>query len=394
MNLLGVLYGTRAFWPTMLAQGHGHVVNVASLAGRFATPGASVYTATKHAVVALSESLFYEGESHGVLVTAVNPGLVATEGFPQDHVPSRLVMRPERVAEAIVRVVREDIAPELAVPRWIGPLEAFRVLTPPLYRWGVRKTREVGMRATKARPETGGYLFMEHRSGRDRTPRHRDERRRLPPRRALDRHRLERPGEPHDVRHLGLPEPLRLPARAGDEAHARRRTTRAGPWSRTARASAASPTSRGCTPTACGRRCSRTDEPSGRLFAPTEACGVEVRLPPGISRGARRASATSSRSCSRTRIRRAILPSRASAGRLSGRPTARARVRTARRRRPRRRTARVAAPAPRHLRRRVLDEEESLAWLRTLNDLRLVLGSGWPSPRRAGSRTSRTTRRP
>jgi short-subunit dehydrogenase len=151
VNLLGVLYGTRAFWPALLEQGRGHVVNVASLAGRFAAPGASVYTATKHAVVAFSEALFYEGEPRGVLVTAVNPGLVATEGFPQDHVPSRLVMKPERVAAAIVRAVQEGIAPELAVPRWLSPLEAFRVLTPPLYRWGVRKMRKVGVRATQAR---------------------------------------------------------------------------------------------------------------------------------------------------------------------------------------------------------------------------------------------------
>jgi short-subunit dehydrogenase len=151
VNLLGVLYGTRAFWPALLEQGRGHVVNVASLAGRFAAPGASVYTATKHAVVAFSEALYYEGEPHGVLVTAVNPGLVATEGFPQDHVPRRLVMRPERVASAIVRAVQEGIAPELAVPRWLSPLEAFRVLTPPLYRWGVRQMRRAGLRATQAR---------------------------------------------------------------------------------------------------------------------------------------------------------------------------------------------------------------------------------------------------
>ena len=84
-------------------------------------------------------------------MTAVNPGLVATEGFPQDHVPPRLVMKPERVAAAIVRAVQEGIAPELAVPRWLSPLEAFRVLTPPLYRWGVRRMREVGVRATQAR---------------------------------------------------------------------------------------------------------------------------------------------------------------------------------------------------------------------------------------------------
>jgi short-subunit dehydrogenase len=151
VNLLGVLYGTRAFWPSMVARGRGHVVNVASLAGRFAAPGASVYTATKHAVVGLSESLHYEGERHGIRVTAVNPGFVATEGFPQQELPSRLVMKPERVAEAIVRAVREGIAPELAVPRWVAPLQAFRVLTPPLYRWGVRRTRATGLRATRAR---------------------------------------------------------------------------------------------------------------------------------------------------------------------------------------------------------------------------------------------------
>jgi short-subunit dehydrogenase len=151
VNLLGVLYGTRAFWPAMTAQGRGHVVNVASLAGCFATPGASIYTATKHAVVAFSEALNYEGEPRGVLVTAVNPGFVPTEGFPATDRPSFLTLTPDRVAGAIVRVVREGIAPELMVPRWVGPLQGFRVLTPGLYRWGVRKARETGMKATRAR---------------------------------------------------------------------------------------------------------------------------------------------------------------------------------------------------------------------------------------------------
>ena len=55
-----------------------------------------------------------------------------------------------RVAEAIVKVIREDIAPEYSVPRWASPFQAFRVLTPPLYRWGVRTTRALGLKATKA----------------------------------------------------------------------------------------------------------------------------------------------------------------------------------------------------------------------------------------------------
>lgn len=151
VNLLGVLYGMRAFLPEMLRTGRGHVVNVASLAGRFATPGTGLYSATKHAVVAASESANYDTESRGVHVTAVNPGFVATEGFPQEELPSWAVMSADRVANAIVKVVREGIAPEYAVPRWVSPFQAFRVLTPPLYRWGVRQARRTGVRATQTK---------------------------------------------------------------------------------------------------------------------------------------------------------------------------------------------------------------------------------------------------
>jgi NADP-dependent 3-hydroxy acid dehydrogenase YdfG len=150
VNVLGVLFGTRAFLPGMLKRGHGHIVNVASLAGRFATPGAAVYGASKHAVVAFSESLFYEVEDQGVLVTAVNPGFVRTESFPLVGMDPRMILTLDRVAGAVVRVVRDDIAPELSVPRYISPLQAFRVLTPPLYRWGVRKGRDMGLKGTKA----------------------------------------------------------------------------------------------------------------------------------------------------------------------------------------------------------------------------------------------------
>lgn len=143
-NLLGVLFGTRAFLPGMQRRGGGHIVNVASLAGRYAAPDAALYTATKHAVVAFSESVHYEAARRGVLVTAVNPAFVATEGFPQSNLPGAIVMHPERVARAIVRVVRDRIAPEYSIPRWVAPFQAFRVLTPGLYRWGVRTTRRLG----------------------------------------------------------------------------------------------------------------------------------------------------------------------------------------------------------------------------------------------------------
>jgi short-subunit dehydrogenase len=152
VNELGVMFATKALLPTMLARGRGHVVNVASLAGRFAAPGLSVYAATKHAVVAFSESLFYELEPHGILVTAVNPAYVATEGFPQTGLDPRLVLSTDRVADTIVDVLRRGIAPEISIPRWVGALQAFRLLTPGPYRWGMRK---VAGRRTMGTPAPG-----------------------------------------------------------------------------------------------------------------------------------------------------------------------------------------------------------------------------------------------
>ena len=91
VDFLSVLTCTKILLPLMLEGGKGHIVNVASLAGRFATPGASVYAAAKHAVVAFSEALYYELEPKGVLVTALNPGFVETEGFPHHDLDPRLV---------------------------------------------------------------------------------------------------------------------------------------------------------------------------------------------------------------------------------------------------------------------------------------------------------------
>jgi len=154
VNLLGVLFCTKIFLPMMLEQGAGHIVNVGSLAGRYAAPGASVYSASKHGVVAFSEALYYELAPRGILVTSVNPGFAATEGFPQGRLPSALVMPAEKVARAIVDVVKKGKAPEVSVPRGMGAWEAFRVLTPPLYRWGVRQaSRKLSSTQAKQMPQ-------------------------------------------------------------------------------------------------------------------------------------------------------------------------------------------------------------------------------------------------
>jgi uncharacterized protein len=150
-NYLGVLYCSKAFLPMMLEAGRGHIVNVASLAGRYAVPGSSVYSSTKHAVVGFSEALDYELAPRGVRVTVVNPGLVATESFPhRDAIDrGRRVMEPDRVARVIVDVVRRGKAPEVSIPRWLASFQAVRVLAPPLYRFGLRRATRGSLRATR-----------------------------------------------------------------------------------------------------------------------------------------------------------------------------------------------------------------------------------------------------
>jgi len=155
-NYLGVVYGTKAFLPMLLAGGRGHVVNVASIAGRYAIPGSAVYSSAKHAVVAFSESLNYELAPLGVLVTAVNPALVQTEGFPHRDAHPLATVTVTRVAEVIVDVVERDRAPEVSVPRWLAAFQAFRVLTPGLYRFGVARAVRGGVRTSRIGEAAGG----------------------------------------------------------------------------------------------------------------------------------------------------------------------------------------------------------------------------------------------
>ncbi len=88
VNLRGVVHGVAAAYPLMLRQGHGHIVNTASLAGLIPGPLITPYAMTKHAVVGLSLSLRSEAAAHGVRVSVLCPGVVGTpildRGNPED----------------------------------------------------------------------------------------------------------------------------------------------------------------------------------------------------------------------------------------------------------------------------------------------------------------------
>jgi short-subunit dehydrogenase len=83
VNLSGVLSGTKLALARMRRRGRGHIVNVASIGGKIASPGGATYSATKHAVVGLSESLRGELRGSGIAVSIVMPAIIATEGSAQ-----------------------------------------------------------------------------------------------------------------------------------------------------------------------------------------------------------------------------------------------------------------------------------------------------------------------
>jgi len=123
VNLRGVVHGIHAAYPIMLAQGHGHIVNTASLAGLVMPAIMTPYTATKHAVVGLSLALRAEGATRGVRVSAlcpafvdtplldnVNPGLPATSASTDTRARIRRVQPRIYPADRLARDVVAGMA--------------------------------------------------------------------------------------------------------------------------------------------------------------------------------------------------------------------------------------------------------------------------------------------
>lgn len=122
VNYMGTVRCARAVLPSMLDAGQGHIVNVASIAGKLGTAKSTAYSATKHAVLGFTNALRQELRGTGVAVSAVNPGPIDTPFFeradPGGHYVRNVewfMMKPERVAQAIVSVI-ERRKPELDLP--------------------------------------------------------------------------------------------------------------------------------------------------------------------------------------------------------------------------------------------------------------------------------------
>jgi NADP-dependent 3-hydroxy acid dehydrogenase YdfG len=143
VNVHGVLLGMKIVLPRLVARGRGHVVNIASAAGKAPYPGGATYCGTKHFVVGVSETVRGELRGSGVDLSVVMPVVVDTElatgvrtawGVPR--------LAPEDGAQAIAATLRRPRF-DVFVPRSLGPLTVAERLLP-------RSARELLHRAIRA----------------------------------------------------------------------------------------------------------------------------------------------------------------------------------------------------------------------------------------------------
>jgi NAD(P)-dependent dehydrogenase (short-subunit alcohol dehydrogenase family) len=145
VNLMGVVHGVRSFVPRMLAQGgEGHVVSTASIAGLI--PGAGIYGVSKHAVVALSESLSNELTAQGakIRVSVLCPGWVNTRIMESERnrpeapreAPGPLAPQLELARQAVAQLIASGLDPEVVGDIVVDAIRAerFYVLTHPTWK--------------------------------------------------------------------------------------------------------------------------------------------------------------------------------------------------------------------------------------------------------------------
>jgi NAD(P)-dependent dehydrogenase (short-subunit alcohol dehydrogenase family) len=150
VNLWGVIHGVRSFAPRLIAQGEGHIVNTASVAGIINPPGTAAYNVTKHAVVALSETLYHDlrernsrvgvsvlcpayvptgiadserNRPEGVEATAKTAETLAREAMLRKAVSSGR-LSADGVARAVVQAVKDERFYILTHPRIKGAIRA------------------------------------------------------------------------------------------------------------------------------------------------------------------------------------------------------------------------------------------------------------------------------
>ncbi|WP_338451710.1 SDR family oxidoreductase [Niallia oryzisoli] len=145
VNVVGLIACTTMVLPLMRQQRKGHIINIASQAGKIATPKSSVYSATKHAVLGYTNSLRMELSDFNVSVTAVNPGPIETNFFSiadeeGTYVKSvkRYMLTPDFVARKVVDRMLTKTR-EINLPRWMNAGSILFALFPGLFERAGKK---------------------------------------------------------------------------------------------------------------------------------------------------------------------------------------------------------------------------------------------------------------
>ncbi len=113
VNYWGTINGTKTAYDVMVAQGQGHIVNVASTAGVMPVPMSTAYATTKHAVVGLSRSLRQEAALYGVKVSMVFPGMVKSDLWDNAVNAGDYNYRKEMENTAIAAMTPDEAAAEI-----------------------------------------------------------------------------------------------------------------------------------------------------------------------------------------------------------------------------------------------------------------------------------------
>ncbi len=127
INLMGVVHGCKLFAPAMVTNRQGHIVNIASMAGYYAAPDMTAYSASKHAVMGLSESLRAEFSEHGIGVSAICPGVINTNIVAAGRMNGSTGKAQEKIAELYRR---RNFGPELVAEAIVNAIENNRAVTP------------------------------------------------------------------------------------------------------------------------------------------------------------------------------------------------------------------------------------------------------------------------
>lgn len=136
VNVLAPMKLTKYFAEKMKLRGSGHFIFVASQAGKVATPKASVYAASKHAIIGFANAIRMELKEYGVVVTTINPGPIDTPfldladrtGNYRNSMRKHL-LAPDKVVSSIERVIEKPVR-EVDLPSYMSLTSKLYALAP------------------------------------------------------------------------------------------------------------------------------------------------------------------------------------------------------------------------------------------------------------------------